>query len=78
MSTNQPLVRIAGDYLVISAPWGSYDPLLEQFRREPTDWLWQMREKNWWTAEHERELVNVLGQEWMKQALEGMQHERGA
>jgi hypothetical protein len=36
-----------------------------------------MREKNWWTADHECELVNVLGAAWMKQALEGMKHERG-
>lgn len=71
MKADEPLARIAGDYLVICAPWGEYDPPLARFQREPVQSLRDMREKNWWTAEHERELVELMGMEWMQKATEG-------
>ncbi len=71
MSARKSLIRIVGDYLLIRAPWGEYDPPLARFQLEPVQSLRDMREKNWWTAEHERELAELMGMEWMHKATEG-------
>ncbi len=64
------LVWLNGRHLVIRIPgytW-KYEPLVQQFHEEPESWLFHMREKSWWTPEHERALVRVLGDEWFQKA----------
>ena len=65
-----PLVCLSGLYLVIRIPghtW-KYEPLVQHFLDEPENWLFHMREKRWWTPEHERALVGVLGEAWFQKA----------
>ena len=65
-----PIVRREGEYLLFLVPgheW-EYDPLRQPFLDAPERLLLDMREKMWWTPEHERELERVLGKAWMETA----------
>lgn len=64
------LIWLDGRYLVIRIPGHTrkYEVLAQQFHDEPENWLFHMREKRWWTPEHERALARVLGDEWFQKA----------